>query len=68
MTVTNSAVTANSQIFIQVEDGNAVGNLAALTTSINTLGAGTYLLNIENNSANPTVLAPQYHYLIINPL
>jgi len=68
ITVTNSAVVADSQIFIQVSGGATAALSAALTVDVNTVGVGSYVLDVTNNDgANPTTGTPTYHYLIVNP-
>jgi len=66
ITVTNSSVTANSMVLLQVMDSLDAGGRIGLFTDIVT-GAGSFTINIANSSANQTVVAPRFAYLIINP-
>lgn len=67
--VTNGAVAANSQVFIQVGQGTTVNQSAALLADAFVAGAGSFTLNVFNSDgAAATTATPVYYYWIVNPV
>jgi GH24 family phage-related lysozyme (muramidase) len=66
--VTNSAVAANSQVFIQVGRDATAGQNASLLASAFVTGAGSFTISVFNTAGVSTTAAPVYYYWVVNPV